>query len=60
MKTYLPKLARILTMVCRYILRWNIQIKANLPAPAAEAVDAVLEACQILIAIIDGELPPEV
>lgn len=60
MKTYLPTLVKILTHVCRYILRWNVQIKDNLPGPAAPAVDAVLEACQALIEIIDGELPPEV
>lgn len=58
MKTYLPKLVRLMTLLCHYILRWNIQIKANLPPTAAPAVDAVLDACQILIAIVDGEIPP--
>ena len=58
MKTYLPKLAAILVLICRYILRWNVQIKANLPGPASAAVDAVLEACQLLLVIVEGELPP--
>jgi hypothetical protein len=58
MKTWLPKLAFLLTQMCRYILRWNIQIKGHLPPTAAPAVDAVLESCQILVAIIDGEIPP--
>lgn len=58
MKTFLPKLVRLMTLLCHYILRWNIQIKGNLPAPAAPAVDAVLDACQILIAIVNDEYPP--
>jgi len=53
MKTYLPKLVKVLTTVCRYILRWNVQIKANLPPTAAPAVDAVVEACQVLIDIVN-------
>jgi hypothetical protein len=44
--------------VCRYILRWNIQIKANLPPSAEPAIDAVLSSCQILVGIIDAESPP--
>jgi hypothetical protein len=47
-----------MTILCRYILRWNIQIKAHLPPTAAPAVDAVLSACQILVGIIDEEIPP--
>lgn len=58
MKTFLPKLSFLLIQLCRYILRWNVQIKAHLPAPAAPAVDAVLTSCQVLIAIVDGEIPP--
>lgn len=57
MKTYLPKLSVVLRLVCRYILRWNIQIKANLPSNAAAAVDAVVTACQILDAIVQEEIP---
>lgn len=56
--TYLPKLLLLMTILCRYILRWNIQIKAHLPPTAAPAVDAVLSACQILVGIIDEEIPP--
>jgi len=57
-KTFLPRLAFLLTQMCRYILRWNVQIKSYLPDTAAPAVDAALEACQILLAIVDGEIPP--
>jgi len=57
MKTYLPTLLFILNKVCKYILRYNVQIKANLPSNAAPAVDAVVTACQVLGAIVDGEIP---
>lgn len=59
MKTYLPRLRFVLLIVCRYILRYNDKIKQNLPGSAAPAVDAALSACQILIAILDGEIPDE-
>lgn len=57
MKTYLPKLLTVLTLVCRYILKYNIQIKANLPSNAAPAVDACVTACQALAAIVDTAIP---
>jgi len=57
MKTYLPKLLTVLQLVCRYILKWNIQIKANLPPTAAPAVDAVVTACQTLAVIVDEAIP---
>lgn len=57
MKTYLPKLLKILEIVCKYILRYNVQIKKNLPSNAAPAVDAVVTACQALSVIVDAAIP---
>lgn len=57
MKTYLPKLLTILTLVCRYILRWNDKIKSNLPSEAAPLVDAVVTACQALAVYVDEAIP---
>jgi len=59
MKTYLPKLLKVLTLVCRYILKYNLQIKANLPPTAGPAVDAAVEACQVLAAIVDEAIPSQ-
>lgn len=57
MKTYLPKLVRLLEILCKYILRYNQQIKKNLPNNAAPAVDAVVTACQALAVIVDAQIP---
>lgn len=57
MKTYLPKLLTILTLVCRYILRWNDKIKGNLPPEAEPLVDAVVTACQALAVYVDEAIP---
>jgi len=58
MKTYLPKLSLILLLVCRYILRWNVQIKANIPEESAPLVDAVLAACQALEIVVVEAIGP--
>lgn len=57
MKTWLPGLRLVLYTACQYMLRNNIKIKAHLPPTAAPAIDACVEACQVVIVIIDGELP---
>lgn len=57
-RTYLPHLAFILKLACRYMLRWQIQIKANLGGGSAEAAfDATLAACQALVVILDALIP---
>lgn len=57
-RTYLPKLAFILRLVCKYMLRWQVQIKSTLGGGTAEAAfNATLAACQVLIPILDNLIP---
>jgi hypothetical protein len=58
-KTYLPALRFILEKSCRYIARYETQIRSHLPAGAAqEALTAVVTACQALIVFLDAAIPP--
>lgn len=57
-RTYLPKLAFILKYVCKYMLRWQTEIKAHLGGGSTEAAfDAALAACQVLIPLIEALIP---
>lgn len=58
-RTYLPKLLDIILLVCKYMLRWEVQIKNALGGGSAEAAfDAVLTACQAFVVILEGIIPP--
>jgi len=58
-KTYLPHLVFILKLVCRYMLRYQIQIKANLGGGSTEAAfDAALLACQTLLPLVEALITP--
>lgn len=57
-RTYLPTLVFILKQVCKYMLRWEAEIKSHLGGGSAEAAfDAALTACQILIPIVEALIP---
>jgi hypothetical protein len=57
-RTYLPQLLFILKLLCKYMLRYEDKIKANLGGGSAEAAfDAALAACQILVPILEGLIP---
>lgn len=58
-RTYLPKFLQIMLLACKYMLRWEVQIKGALGGGSAEAAfDAVLAACQAMAVILEGIIPP--
>jgi hypothetical protein len=58
-RTYLPHLVFILKLVCRYMQRYETQIKGHLGGGSTEAAfDAALAACQILVPLIEALIPP--
>jgi len=57
-RTYLPKLAFILKLVCKYMQKWETEIKSHLGGGSTEAAfDAALAACQVLVPLIDALIP---
>ena len=57
-RTYLPKLVFILRLVCKYMQKWETEIKSHLGGGSTEAAfDAALVACQILIPLLDALIP---
>jgi hypothetical protein len=57
-KTYLPHLVFILKLVCRYMQRYETQIKSHLGGGSTEAAfDAALAACQILVPLLEALIP---
>lgn len=59
-RTYLPQLVFILKLVCKYMTRWETQIKEHLGGGSTEAAfDAALAACQILIPLVEALITPE-
>ncbi len=58
-RTYLPHLVFVLKLVCKYMTRYETQIKEHLGGGATEAAfDAALAACQILVPLIEALIPP--
>lgn len=58
-RTYLPHLVFVLKLVCRYMQRYEAQIKAHLGGGSTEAAfDAALAACQILVPLLEALIPP--
>jgi hypothetical protein len=58
-RTYLPHLVFVLKLVCKYMQRYETQIKANIGGGATEAAfDAALAACQILVPLIEALITP--
>lgn len=57
MKTYLPKLLKILRLVCGYILRWKQQLKNHIPEEHWPKLDAVVTACEALELVIEPLTP---
>jgi hypothetical protein len=57
-RTYLPHLVFILKLVCRYMQRYETQIKEHLGGGATEAAfDAALLACQTLVPLVEALIP---
>jgi len=57
-RTYLPHLLFIVKLVCRYMQRYETQIKSHLGGGSAEAAfDAALAACQVLVPILESLIP---
>ena len=57
-KTYLLHLVFILKLVCRYMQRYETQIKSHLGGGSTEAAfDAALAACQILVPLLEALIP---
>lgn len=52
-RTYIPELVRIVTAVCRYIGRWNVKIRENLPPEAIPAFDNLSAACEAFIIAVE-------
>jgi len=44
-RTYVPQLLAILQRVCKYIVRYNTQIKAHIPEDARPLLDNIVTAC---------------
>jgi hypothetical protein len=58
-RTYLPQLLALVKILCKYMLRWEDLIKANLGGGAPEAAfDAVLTACQDFVPLLEALIPP--
>lgn len=57
-RTYLPGLLQILRITCRYIKRWETQIRNGLPSGNAQtALTAVLTACEAMEDILTAIIP---
>lgn len=52
-KTYLPTLVTILHRACVYIARYRAQMIAAAPEGFEAAVDALVTACEVVIALVD-------
>lgn len=48
-KTWIPGLIRVMKEACRYINRWNLQLKEFIPPSAVPLLDAVVDACEALL-----------
>jgi len=58
-RTYLPHLVFILKLACRYMLRYDTQIRSHLGGGSTEAAfDAALAACQVLVPLLEALIPP--
>lgn len=56
-KTYIPQLVLLARILCRYMQRWERQIRENLDATAEPLFDALLVACEAFELVVT--LPPE-
>jgi hypothetical protein len=55
-RTYLPKLLTVMLLACNYIGRYRVTILKWLPSNSEPALDAVVDACAILAAIVEDTL----
>lgn len=52
MKTFIPTLLFILHRLCRYMTRYDSQLRKNIPTAALPAYDAVRTACDAFLAVM--------
>jgi len=57
LRTYLPKLAYLLHLVCGYINRWEDKIRQYIGEEGEPLLDAVLTACTALDEFLDEIIP---
>lgn len=58
-RTYLPHLVFLLKLLCKYMQRYETQIKGHLGGGSTEAAfDAALAACQILVPLLEALITP--
>jgi hypothetical protein len=56
-KTYLPGLIRWTRKLCVYITRWQVQIRKHLTGNQLVAFEALVAACNALLAVVPEEAP---
>lgn len=57
-RTYLPQLLFIIKLACKYMLKYDTQIRSHLGGGAAEAAfDAALAACQTFVPFLEALIP---
>jgi hypothetical protein len=57
-RTYLPMLLHIIKLACKYMLKYDVQIRSHLGGGAAEAAfDACLAACQTFVPFLEALIP---
>jgi len=56
-KTFLPRLLDLLRATCRYITRYELTIRENIPPEHEDKLDAVLVACAALAVVLDEIIP---
>ena len=58
-RTYLPRLAQVLLLVCGYIGRYRVTILKYLPPDSDALLDAVEVACDALRIVVEAQLPSD-
>jgi hypothetical protein len=59
-RTYLPTLLAIIKHACKFMARYEDQIKSHLGGGAPlTAFNAVLSACQALVPLLEEIIPPK-
>lgn len=51
-RTYIPALVGLLHAVCKYIARYRTTIETFLPEGGADALSAIVAACEVFMALV--------
>lgn len=52
-RTYLPMLIYIVTRICKYTARYDVQIRHHLTEPQLNAYNVLRTACDAFVAIVE-------